>query len=289
MGELRLTGRRVASMRLMTRLPRPLLKGLEAMLRRTVRMEEMRPADLIAARDAAPVAYNAFGPIEWHSYHLPFGTDPMVGEELCVAVAEEVGGVVFPTFYAGLDAARPAWQKEMFGLPVDEEVVGMDWPALPMTSEYWTADEARPGLLRRFRYMREIGFRVGILMTCHGGPGQRELAGEVAEALTDPPAFSVYAVGPGQMLEEDLKAKKDFHAEQRETAYLLGWRPELVDLTALPEGELRISEFGIIHDAPVMPAEFNPRESSFLFGNRLASSMRRNLVAFVRGKLADVK
>lgn len=259
------------------------------MLRHSVRVEEMRAGELLAARDGAPVAYNSYGPIEWHSYHLPLGTDPLVGHELCIAVAEEVGGVVFPTLFMGLDAARPAEQKEMFGLPVDQEVVGMDWPALPMSSEYWTAEEARPALLRRFRYFREVGFRIGILMSCHGGPGQRELADEVAETLNDPPEYHVYVVGPGEMLDEELKSKKDFHAEQRETAYILGWRPELVDLTALPEGDLKIADFGIIHDQPVLPAELNPRKSSFLLGNQLAANMRKNFAAFVREKLAALK
>jgi creatinine amidohydrolase len=258
------------------------------MLRHTVRIEELRPRDIIARRDAAPIAYNAFGPLEWHSYHLPLGTDPLVGEALCVAAAEDIGGVVFPTYYAGLDALRTPEEKERFGLPREPDIVGMDYPSAPLTSEYWTAEESRPGLLRRFRYMRELGFRLAFLMTCHGGPGQQELAEEVAAALSDPPAFSVHVVSPFDLMDEDLKTDQDYHAEQRETAYVLGWRPELVDLTELPEGELRVADYGMMYEAPVIPPAFNPRHTSFLMGHRFAESMRRHFTAMVREKRAEL-
>ena len=40
-----------------------------------VRWEEMRPDELAAAREAAPVVYFPMGSTEYHGFHLPTGLD----------------------------------------------------------------------------------------------------------------------------------------------------------------------------------------------------------------------
>lgn len=54
---------------------------------------------------------------------------------------------------------------------------------------------------------------------------------------------------------------------------LVGFRPDLADLNELPEGELPVAEFGILHDKPIIEPEQNPRHTSLLGAHR-----RRNLL-----------
>ena len=49
------------------------------------------------------------------------------------------------------------------------------------------------------------------------------------------------------------------HAGLSETLNLLAFRPELVDFTQLPEGDLNVRRHGILHHEPRIDAEFNPR------------------------------
>jgi hypothetical protein len=44
------------------------------MMAKKIKWEEMRPEEFVAARQAAPVAYLAIGPLECHSLHLPLGS-----------------------------------------------------------------------------------------------------------------------------------------------------------------------------------------------------------------------
>ncbi len=66
-----------------------------------VRYELMRPREIVAAREAAPVAYLPIGTIEWHGRHNPVGLDTVKAHALAVRCAEAGGGLVFPALYYG--------------------------------------------------------------------------------------------------------------------------------------------------------------------------------------------
>ena len=42
-----------------------------------VRYERLRPAQIVARREACPVAYLPIGTIEWHGEHNPVGLDTL--------------------------------------------------------------------------------------------------------------------------------------------------------------------------------------------------------------------
>ena len=68
---------------------------------RRVRYEEMKPDELEHAVAEFPVAYCAFGSLEWHGRHLPVGTDALKAHGIVVRAAERYGGVALPPTYWG--------------------------------------------------------------------------------------------------------------------------------------------------------------------------------------------
>lgn len=70
-------------------------------LAREVRYERLRPAQIVEARNAAPVAYLPIGTIEWHGEHNPVGLDTLKIHALAIRCAQRSGGLVFPPLYYG--------------------------------------------------------------------------------------------------------------------------------------------------------------------------------------------
>jgi creatinine amidohydrolase len=63
------------------------------------RYERLRPAELRARCDEAPLAYVPIGPLEFHGEHLPTGVDQFEAHGLCLRAAARSGGVVLPPSY----------------------------------------------------------------------------------------------------------------------------------------------------------------------------------------------
>lgn len=68
----------------------------------TVRYELLRPEEVKAIREHAPIAYMVAGSIEWHGLHLPLGTDGLKAHAVCCEAALRYGGVVLPTVFVGM-------------------------------------------------------------------------------------------------------------------------------------------------------------------------------------------
>ena len=64
---------------------------------RTVQMEYLRPGEIMAEKERFSVVYLPIGPLEWHGPAMPYGTDPLMAQELARAAARITGGVVMPT------------------------------------------------------------------------------------------------------------------------------------------------------------------------------------------------
>lgn len=248
-------------------------------------VEEMRPGDVVAARDRSGCAFIPISPaIEWHSWHLPLGTDGLVAEGLAAAAAQEVGGVYFRALSFGLDDFRTPEEKTQWGLDSDAEVFGMRFPALPVVSEYCEPPEMRAALHNRVAMAVRTGFRHIYVVNAHGGHGQAELVTEECEKTTREFGVPVRPVIawklPTPALQNHPSAwqmRVGGHAGLSETLWLMAFRPELVDLTRLPEGELKVAEVGILHNQPTIEARNNPRSVDA----SLAQELRRDVVAAV--------
>jgi hypothetical protein len=57
----------------------------------------------------------------------------------------------------------------------------------------------------------------------------------------------------------------------------MAFRPDLVDMTKMPEGALSASKMGILHGEPIIPAEFNPRHTKKEIAEEWGRSVVENI------------
>ncbi len=78
-------------------------------MRDEVRLERLRPAELRAALERAPIAWIPLGAVEFHAEHLPYGTDGFTGRALLERAARRTGGVVLPWTYHTIGTLHFPW------------------------------------------------------------------------------------------------------------------------------------------------------------------------------------
>ena len=255
-----------------------------------VRYELMRPDEVGETRSTLPVAYIPIGPLEWHGPHLPLGLDGLHAQEVCIRAAQEAGGAVLPTLFAGTETVRPrgpgAQSLVALGLPSDIRVVGMDFPSHSVKSTYF--EESAFGICVRELVASVLasGFGVVMLVNGHGASNHqatlRRIAAEVDRPGTHRVAYhlaflpSANAAGPA-------------HAAREETALALALCPSQVRLDLLPPvgAPLRYAEYGIVdaaafdgHPAPghALPTEEDPRLATVEEGDAILAAEARVLV-----------
>ena len=194
-----------------------------------IKLEEMLPHELEAAVARFPVAYCAFGSIEWHGKHLAVGNDTLKAYHLLLMTAEKYGGVVVPPTYWGVLGAWHPWTSSGLGETITEL------------------------LYRRvFECLVEIGFRVVIGVTGHDVPPQREAIQKAVDAIRHNSGAAGFAMMEGDFY--DLTEDRMDHAAHWETSLLMYLRPELVDMTQIAgedlETEAGRTEAGIYGQDP---------------------------------------
>ena len=107
---------------------------------REVRLQWLRPDEVVAERERVPIVYLPIGPLEWHGPHLPLGTDPLQAEHTAIGLAEKIGGVVHPTLFIGTERERAPELLRDLGFEGDEWIVGMDFPGNSLPSLYSPED-----------------------------------------------------------------------------------------------------------------------------------------------------
>lgn len=242
-------------------------------------LEFLRPGQILEkARHPGLLLIPVSPACEWHSYHLPVGTDAIIVEEVARRLAVRLQAVHCRVLALGLDEVRDAAFKSSQGIDPQAHVWGMNYPGLPVASEYTTARAMRAVVEARLQAVKASGFRRAALLNHHGGRGQVPLLRAIASAWTAP-GFRVDLLetkaDPG--FAPPPEAARCFqvggHAGLAETLQLMAFRPDLVDLDALPDGPLQAARCGILHDGPEIPAAFNPhratREWARLWGDHV--------------------
>jgi creatinine amidohydrolase len=254
-----------------------------------VRYELMRPEEIVAARAKAPVAYVPIGPLEWHGPHLPLGLDGLHAHEVAVRAAQEAGGVVLPTLFAGTETVRPRGSGSQslaaLGLPEDARIVGMDFPANSVDSIYFEESAFGISVRELVARVRSAGFRIVILVNGHGASNHQATLRRIAAEADRPGSQRVVyhlaflpnpeADGPG-------------HAAREETAIALALCPAQVRCDLLPPVDvpLRYAEYGIVdakafdgHPGPghALPADDHPRSATAEEGEAILGAEGRAL------------
>jgi len=249
--------------------------------------EEMRPGEILDAISERPYAFVPVSPmIEWHSYHLPMGTDGLISEAICSSMAGKLGGVWFRPLSLGLDSWRTDQQKERWGFDSEDEVFGMNFPDVPLTSEYCKVEELKEAVRNRVEALRGIGVKHLFLLNHHGGEGQIPAIEELGKELSDGD-ITVHGLKTYQF--NDLTKDEGFygvggHAGYSETTWLMAFRPELIDLTRLGPGELSVRDMGILHSKPVIEEKWNPRHVSSQVANNLRLRVIENFSQYIESQ-----
>ena len=172
------------------------------------RYAELRPDQLADRLEAYPVAIAPWGALEWHGPHLPFGLDGLVADAFCEQLAGRIGAVLLPATYLPITAL-----PHQHSISIRAEFVRGAW------------EDLLAGLGR-------AGFRLVCLVSGHYAQGHEIVLAEVADQVSSGGPL-VLAGTPLALLGDPGLLD---HAGRWETSQLLHFRPDLVDLAALPAG-----------------------------------------------------
>ena len=182
--------------------------------KRKVRYEEMLPHELDEAVARFPVAYCAFGSLEWHGRHLPLGNDTLKAYHILIMTAKKYGGVVVPPTYWGRLGKWHPWTMIDFGQPLVNELYE-----------------------KIFMGLVDVGFRVIIGVTGHDVGPQKAAIQKAVDAVRKDGRGAGFAMMEGDLY--DLTGDKMDHAAHWETSLLMYLRPELVDMQQIKGKDLK--------------------------------------------------
>lgn len=219
-------------------------------------LAEATPDVLAAQLEANPSLVLPIGTIEYHGGHLPLGLDGIKAASIARAAATAAGAVLAPTCWWAAD-----------GVPRELTL------RLP-------ASALEPPLVEALRQLAGIGFETIALVNGHFGLENSRLVRRAALEVMATSAATVVPIADYEVLLE-LGDDGD-HAGRWETALLLGTRPELVRLDAIPEG---VPVDGVIGADPRDATVAEGRAGIAHAGERIATAIARAR-AFSEGERA---
>lgn len=215
-----------------------------------VRYHMLRPAQILAQRQACPVAYVPIGTIEWHGMHNPTGADTLQAEGLAILCAERGGGLVFPPLYYGesrlealmeANASDRAQIAEAMGLAPEGFVEHQPFTATEQALNYHRL------LLHVLAEVESLGFEVGILVAGHYPLIDHARAAVLQfnqREYSKRHGMLAWAVVDYLMVRDQYDCAGD-HAAGWETSHVMALHPQTVDLSTLPaKGERLIGVGG---------------------------------------------
>jgi creatinine amidohydrolase len=185
--------------------------------------ELLRPEQVRALREAAPIAYVPAGSLEWHGLQNPLGTDALKAHAICCEAALRHGGVVLPPFYQGL-LGYNNWGPE-------------GWAGFTLSfNEGPTLEAAMLGIARALVLG---GWKVIVGVTGHDVAPQRDAMQRAIETGTRGTQAVGFALLEGELHspDEEIPVSMD-HAGAWETSCMMYAFPDKVELDALRKRKL---------------------------------------------------
>jgi len=212
---------------------------------------ELLPHEFRKRLAERPIAYLPLGTLEWHGEHLPLGSDAIQSEGLMIECARKLGGIVMPPIHLGPDRAKLTDDGNM--------LVGMDYartttpPHQLDGSCYWIPKGLHMAVIDSIlSQLKRAGFRV-VFADGHG-PSRLNWAENIEEREA---RFGLKLFGVTEDIRKQWKCQID-HAGRNETSIMMKLRPELVDLSQLPESR-SVWPQGVGGE--------DPRDATAVFGN----------------------
>lgn len=212
---------------------------------REVRLQWLRPDEIVAERERIPIVYLPIGPLEWHGPHLPLGTDPLQAEHTAIELARRIGGVVHPTLFFGTERERSRELLKDIGFVGDEWIVGMDFPNNTVRSYYYAEDAFAVMIRFVLDQLAAQRYPLIVIVNGHGATNQiAELQRLVAEFTQRGPARVLYTFDLDAEIDDDAG-----HATITEASAIMALNRDRVDLDRLPPMDQPLSntEFAIVN------------------------------------------
>ena len=253
---------------------------------REVRYERLRPAQIVAAREACPVTYLPIGTLEWHGRHNPVGLDTLKIHQLAIRCAQAGRGLVFPPLYYGESreeglmeanaADRESIQAEM-KLPTENFAPGY----MRFTPQQQYENCVR--LLSHCLYqMQSLGFRVLVVAAGHYPllDHARAACALFHQARWNNRRWwSLAWAFTGYELVKDVYPDAGDHGGFWETSLMLALEPGLTGMSELPEDRAAFLT-GIHTQRPV-------QDASAEFGEQATRLIVEKVTANVRDRLVN--
>ena len=214
-----------------------------------VRYQMLRPAQVVARRQACPIVYIPLGNVEWHGVQNPLGADTLQAEGIAIRAAQQGGGLVLPPLWYFF----PRHETMEWGA-ADKPAIAeaMQLPAGNFPQEYDLAGVRRQNaryeelLFEMLDFAETLGFAVGVFISGHYplinhatvAVHQFAARGEHAAKYGRTPLLPWAVLEPALRWQLDGGISAGDHAGAWETSNVLALHPDTVDLTTLPaEGE----------------------------------------------------
>lgn len=189
--------------------------------------EELTPSEFSSRIDKCPVAYLPLGTLEWHSFHLPLGSDGIQSQEFFKRLATEVGGIVLPSFFLGPDNDTIINGIEYYGMDCSQP----SYPIQKLTgSAYWVNDSTFDVIINSvMKQLSRAGFKI---VVAHGhGPSTHYIEHHSREFKD---RYNLKVMNCWGSDSSDLCLMCD-HAAANETSLMMYLRPDLVKMEYLPK------------------------------------------------------
>jgi creatinine amidohydrolase len=210
--------------------------------------EELRPDELEALVQRAPVAFWPLGLLEHHGWHLPIGYDGIKARRLCQRVAERTGGLILPTMWWGGGGGHDVFK----------------W-------SHYQAPEATAAILRdTCQQLATFGFKALVLLAGHY-PWQSLLDQEVPALVQQLKGLRIFWGTEMSICGEAVTLRGD-HAAYEETSFGLALFPELIRQDALTPGR----DDSVWPDGQAPPADKRHPQVEFDPAKPLFSQMGRD-------------
>ena len=213
--------------------------------------DRLRPNQIEAIHNKRPIAYIPWGAIEYHGSHNPTGLDSIKAFNMCIDLAKEKGGLVFPTINmaANLIKSYPGVHFPKHSLEFSENLIRL------ICEEY-------------FEQLVLQDFKIIVLLSGHAGEPHLEILRTVAKEFNQKHpdkhfwAFAEFDIIPSELLIAN-------HSALGETSLQLYYDSETVDLDTLPKDRAISLELDAVSGQ-------DPRLSTKEFGEKIVKSYLKN-------------
>lgn len=206
-----------------------------------VRYEFMRPAQIVAAREAFPAVYLPIGTLEWHGPHNPVGLDAIKAHALAVRCAQAGGGLVFPALFYGesreeglMEANAPDKAKIAAAMGLPPENFAPGYMRFSPQEQYQNYQRL---LLHCLYEAQSLGFVTAVFVAGHYPLIDHARAAGMlfhqARWNNRRASMIVWAFTGYELVKEEFPDAGD-HAGFWETSLLQALLPGLADLSQLP-------------------------------------------------------